>query len=121
MTIRELMGFTPNMGVFEIAEAWPQVPQSVKALLPAAVVQSMDALVMTISAYNLLITTYNTMKTTLDLLNQAQISASLPPNPATAAGVAAKEAAKIAMSQAASGLTNSGALIQLALDQNIPL
>ena len=121
MTFRELIGFTPNMGVFEIAETWTDVPAAIKSKLPPAVVQSIDALAIAVTAYSALIAVYGIAKQVMDTVNQAQISASLPPNPAPAAGVVAKEAAKMAIQQAVGGLMNSAALIQLALNQNVPL
>jgi len=48
-------------------------------------------------------------------------SASLPPNPAPAAGVVAKELAKTAMDEVVGNILNSGTLIQIALNQNVPL
>ena len=121
MTFRELIGFTPNMGPFEIAAAWPSVPAAIKSKLPPAVVQSMDAVAFAVNAYKILVTTYSNLKPAIDLFKQGVLTASMPAGASIPAQEAATIAAKIAVGQVVGGLMNSGTLIQLALDQNVPI
>ena len=120
MTYRQLLGFTPSMGAFELVAIWAIIPASIKEKLPKELKDVLDALALVVTLYNVAIQTYNAAKIALDKVNQIQVAASLPTNPAVAAGVATEVAAKVALEQALNGVNDMVNSFSNVLDKEVP-
>ena len=121
MTYRELLGFTPNMGMFEMVPAWALVPDSVKASLPSTLVSAFDALSTAVGLYIFYVNAYNGYQTLLAAAQKISISASFPAGTASAGAYIASAAGKVVRT----GYKNladiaSGSLSSL-LDSEIPV
>lgn len=121
MTARELLGWTTNMGAFEIAIAWAVVPTATKNQLPSSLVSSLNLFAIAIGIYNSAVGTYNTAKMILDQVNQAQVIVSLPTNPAVAADYATEQLYQTALSTSWSNISSDLNPINIALDQPLPV
>ena len=100
MTIRQLIGITPNMGMFQFAVIWAAVPAETKARIAGNIVSVFDAFVPLVIAYQTALSVYTPLKKALEDIKQVQTAVSLPLNPGVTAAIVADEAQEVVVSAA---------------------
>lgn len=121
MTLRELIGATPNMGVFEISVIWLALPDSIKSMVPRPLRESLDKLMGLVAAYKTAVSVYLGLKKALQIATQAAAKAPAPPvQAALAAAEVAEKAGEVSMNEAGRALTTAFSPIAAALDKEMP-
>jgi len=121
MKYRDIVGFTPNMGPFEIVDAWNMVPQALKDKLPQAIKDAIDAVSTIVGIYNGAMTLVTAANKALDLAKQIKTAASLPPDSTVPIAIGTKIAMKMSADQFFNQLTNVMNPLSGLMDQEIPI